>query len=210
MDERLLIALCLVVGGGLGAFLGAAFGAMAGLQYAQSGGAAGTGFGRWVADTFARAGQREMTSTRRAVLIGAADGFVFLGVVGLLAGAVVAVFGRPDPRWLGLAALAVTLLVAAAAFFGTLAYSMTRYGARAIVCILGGGLAGSLIAGILFGADDCLYGTLPGLVAGLALSFAFRRYTPTFRPPGVDEPAPAHRSEASTDIFHKPDAFREE
>src|SRR5262249_35647920 len=55
MDERLWISLWIVSGGGLGSVLGGLFGGLAGALYAQSGGAAGTGFGRRVADTFARA-----------------------------------------------------------------------------------------------------------------------------------------------------------
>jgi hypothetical protein len=218
MDERLRVSLWVVVSGGLGAVLGGAFGGLAGLLYAQGGGAAGTRFGRRVADAFARAGQSEASPTARAALVGAADGFLFLGVVGVLAGAAAAVFGRADPRWLAPAALGAALLVGAAAFFGSLAYSMTRHGARAITCILGGGLFGSLAAGLLLGVDDCLFGTLPGFILGLALSFVVRRYTPTFRPPQVGEPSARRRPDAETDItgppqpgvFRKPDAFEEE
>src|SRR5262245_23579821 len=105
MDERLRISLWMVSGGGFGAVLGGVFGGLAGALYAQSGGAAGTGFGRRVADAFARAAGRGLSPVRQAAITGAADGFVFLGIVGTLAGVLMATVGRADPRWLDVAAL---------------------------------------------------------------------------------------------------------
>jgi hypothetical protein len=203
MDEQLRICLWIVGCGTIGAVLGGAFGALTGFLYNQGGGAAGTRFGRWVADSFTRTAEQEPSPVTYAVLVGAADGFLFLGIVGTLAGTAVALLSNAEPRWLGLAALGSALLVGGAVFFGTLAYAMTRHGARATVCILGGGLIGSILAGSVLGVNDTLYGTLPGFLIGLALSFLTRRYTPSFRPPDVGEPAVHPRSDA--DAIRKPD-----
>ena len=222
MDERLRISLWMVSGGGLGCVLGGVFGGLAGALYAQSGGAAGTGFGRRVADTFARAQGRGLSPIRQAAITGAADGFVFLGIVGTLAGVLAATVGRADPRWLDVAALGSALLVGGAAFFGVLAYGMARNGVRSVLYIFAGGLLGSFLAGILLGADNCLLGTIPGLFAGLMLSLVGGRYAPTFRSPRVEKAVPRLRSNHETDItgpprrrpdanaFRKPDATEEE
>jgi len=202
MDERLRICLWMLGCGGIGAILGGAFGAMTGYLYHESGGVAGTRFGRWVADSLAHTAEHEPSSAWYAVLVGAADGFLFLGVLGLCAGIAVALCGQVDASWLGMAALGSALLVGLAAFFGTLAYAMTRYGSRALLFILGGGLFGSMMAGSLLGVNDTLFGTVPGFLLGLALTFVTRRYTPTFRPPNVGEPvSPRH---TDTDAIRKP------
>jgi hypothetical protein len=171
MDEHLRISLWVVSGGGLGAVLGGTFGALTGALYAQNGGSAGTRFGRGVAATFARAAEEEPSPVRQAAITGAADGVLFLGIVGTLSGAAVAIIGNAHLRWLGMAALACAALVGAAVFFGVLAYGMARNGIWAVVYIFAGGLFGSSVAGVLLGADRCLLGTIPGLVLGLALGF---------------------------------------
>ena len=187
MDERLRISVWLVSGGGLGAVLGGAFGALTGALYAQHGGSAGTRFGRGVADAFARAAEEEPSAVRRAAITGAADGVLFLGIIGTLTGVGVAIIGHAPLRWLGAAALGSAFLVGAAAFFGILAYVMAHNGVRAVVYVFAGGLFGSSVARVLLGADRCLLGTIPGLVLGLALGFVARRDAPTFRPPHADE-----------------------
>jgi hypothetical protein len=187
MDERLRISLWVVSGGGLGAVLGGAFGALTGVLYAQHGGSAGTRFGRSVADAFARAAEREPTPVGQAAITGAADGVLFLGILGTLAGASVAILGNVHPRWLGVAALASSALVGAAAFFGVFAYAMARNGVWAVVYVFAGGLFGSSVAGVLLGADRCLLGSVPGLIAGLTVGFLTRRDAPTSRPPRAGE-----------------------
>jgi hypothetical protein len=204
MDERLRICLWMLGCGGIGAVLGGAFGALTGYLYNEGGGAAGTRFGRWVADSFTHTAEQEPSPAWYAVLVGAADGFLFLGVLGLCAGVGVALIGQADPSGLGMAAVGSALFVGLAVFFGTLAYAMTRYGTRALLFILAGGLFGSLIAGSLLGFNDCLFGTLPGFLLGLALTFVTRRYAPTFRPPNMREPVSHSLADSPTD----PDAIR--
>jgi hypothetical protein len=214
MDERLRIFLWMVSGGGLGAVLGGAFGGLTGVLYAQSGGAAGTALGRRVADAFARAGERELSPVRRAAIVGTADGFLFLGVVGIVAGVLVATVGHADPRWLGTAALGSTLLVGSAAFFGVLAYGITRCGVWAVMYASAGGLFGAILASFAMGVDNCLFGAIPGLFAGLMLALVGGRYAPTFRSPRVGKAVPRLRSNIETDITDSPqrrpdvDAFR--
>jgi hypothetical protein len=205
MDERLRISLWMVGGGGLGSVLGGVFGALAGALYAKSGGAAGTGFGRRVADAFARAQGRGLSPIQQAAITGTADGFVFLGIVGTLAGVLLATVGRADPRWLEVAALGSALLVGGAAFFGVLAYGMARNGVWAVLYVFAGGLLGSFLAGIVLGADNCLLGTIPGLFAGLMLSLIGGRYAPTFRSPRVGKTVSRLRSNTETDITGPPD-----
>jgi hypothetical protein len=204
MDERLRICLWMISGGGLGAVLGGAFGALTGALYAQSGGAAGTGFGRRVADSFARTAEEEVSPVRRAALIGAADGFLFLGIVGALAGVLLATVGHADPLQLGTVALGSTLLVGMAAFFGVLAYGMARNGVWAVLWVFAGGLLGSFLAGVLLGADNCLVGTIPGLLSGLIFSLARGLYAPTFRSPRIGKPAARLRADTETDITGRP------
>jgi hypothetical protein len=219
MDERVRISLWVLCGGGLGAILGGAFGALTGALYAQSGRAAGTGLGRRVADVFTRAGERPASAVQHAALTGAADGFLFLGIMGALTGAGVAIFGAASPRWLAPAALGAALLVGAAAFFGVLAYAMAHNGVRAVLHVFAGGLLGAFLASTLLGADRCLLGAVPGLAAGLTLSFVMRRYAPAFQPPSVGAATPRRRMDSSTDLtrpyhgeqsFRRPDDFEEE
>jgi hypothetical protein len=215
MDERLRICLWMVGGGGLGAILGGTFGALTGVLHAQSGGAAGTGFGRRVADAFARTAEEEVSPARRAAMSGAADGFLFLGLLGLVAGALLGASGRSADELLLPALGGAMVLVGGAVFFGVLALAMTRIGVWAVIDVFACGLLGSLLAGILLGADRCLLGTLPGLLIGLIFSFLRGRYAPTFRPPQVGKPVARFRSDAETDItgppHHRPgrDAFRQ-
>lgn len=218
MDERLRICLWLVSGGCLGIVLGGVFGGLTGVLTVRDGRAAGTGFGRRVADAFARTAQQEASPVRQGAITGAADGVLFLGIVGLVSGAFVAIVGDADPRWLPFAALASTLLVSLAAFFGVLAYAMSG-GVRTFGSILAGGLLGAYLAGFLLGADRLLLGVVPGLFVGLLLSFAVRRYAPTFRPPSVAKTLPHVRADADirtaphfrpdADSFQKPDAFED-
>jgi len=222
MDERLRISLWIVSGGGLGVVLGGAFGGLAGMLHARSGHSAGTGFGRRVADAFARTAEREPSPIRHGAITGAADGVLFLGLSGLLAGAFVAIVADADARWLIFAALSSALLVGGASLFGVIGYGLARNGVGSVVYVFAGGLLGSLIAGKLLGANLCLVGTVPGLLAGLALSFVARLYAPAFRPPQVGKAAPRLRSDAEThitgsphprqdnDSFRQPDPFAEE
>lgn len=200
MDDRLWICLWMVGGGGLGAVLGGAFGALTAVLYAQSGGAAGTRLARRLVENFLDTRERQPASTSCAALIGAVDGFLFLGLLGLVAGALLGVSGRAPGELLLPFAVGSVLLVGGAAFFGVLAYSLARNGFWAVLCIFAGGLLGTFLAGIQLGADHCLLGTVPGLFLGMLVSFLRGRYAPTFRSPHVGKSVPRPRSDSETDI----------
>jgi hypothetical protein len=205
MDERLRISVWLVSGGGLGAVLGGAFGALTGALYAQHGGSAGTRFGRGVADAFARAAEEEPSAVRRAAITGAADGVLFLGIVGTLAGAGVAIIGNAPLRWLGVAALGSVALVGAAAFFGLLAYSITSDATHEFLGAFVGCCLGGLLAASLLGSVYGPVGLVPGMYIGKGLARLLRRrYAPKFHPPRAGKVVPRSPTDARTDITGTP------
>ncbi len=224
MDDRLRIFLWIVSGGAFGAVLGGAFGALTAALYLQSGGAAGTGFGRRVADAFARTSLHPPSPLRRAALIGAADGFLFLGLLGIVAGALLGASGRAADEVLMPALAGCVILAGGAVFFGTLALAMS-HSARTVGNVVAGGLLGAFVAALFVGADRLLVGVAPGLLAGLVYSLLYslaaRRYAPTFQPPRVGKTIPHNSADSETDItetphmqsdedsFHKPDSFEE-
>lgn len=203
MDERLRICLWMVGGGGLGVGLGAAFGALTAVMYSRSGGTAGTRLARGIVAKFQDTPE-ENSSSDRTALIGAVDGSLFLGTLGLVAGVLLGASGRGTQELIVPAAVGSTVLVSGAAFFGGLAYSLVRNGLRAVFWVFAGGLAGTLLAGFWLGADHCLLGTIPGLLLGLILSFFHRNYAPAFRTPHVEVVAPQARAESETDITRSP------
>ena len=224
MDDRLRIGLCIVGGGAFGAVLGGAFGGLTAALFAQSGGAAGTGFGRRVADAFARTSLHPPSPLRRAALIGAADGFLFLGLLGIVGGALVGASGRAADEVLMPALAGSVILVGGAIFFGTLALAMS-HSARTVGNVVAGGLLGAFVAALTMGADRLLVGVAPGLLVGLVYSLLYslaaRRYAPTFQPPRIGETIPRNHTDSETDItetphmhsdedsFRKPDSFEE-
>ncbi len=205
MDERLRISLWIVCGGGLGTVLGGAFGALAGALYAQHGGSAGTRFGRSVADAFARNAEEEPSLVRQAAITGAADGVLFLGIVGTLAGAGVAILSNAHPRWLGVAALSSALLVGGAALFGTMAYALSRQTALENEGILVGSVLGAVLAVKLLGSDYFPVGFVFGLYVGNWLAGMLRRrYAPKFSPPQAGKVVSHPPTDAGTDITGTP------
>ena len=204
MDERLWICLWMVSGGCLGAVLGGAFGALTAVLFAQNGGAAGTRLARHIVENVLDSAEQQPSSTGRAAIIGAADGIFFLGLLGLVAGALLGLSGRAVNELLLPVVGGSVLLFGGAAFFGTLAYSLSRTGLWAILWIVGGGMLGTLLAGFLLGADNCLLGTIPGLLAALIFSLIGGRYAPIFRSPRVGKSIPRYRLDTETDIMGPP------
>jgi hypothetical protein len=207
MDDRLRICLWMVGSGGFGSVLGSFFGALAaGLLCAWSGHAAGTRLARQVVDNFLQSGAHQPSPVRRAALIGAADGFFFLGILGLIAGALLGASGWSSERLVAMVwplALDGLFLVGGAILFGLLAYTLTHHG-PALLYITAGGLVGSFLAGRLLGWDNSPIGVVPGLCIGLFLCRAVRRYSPTFHAPRVGATLPPSRSDGSIDITGPP------
>jgi hypothetical protein len=87
-----------VGGAGFGALQGGVFGAVSGALHARGGHWAGTRWGRAVADTFTRAAERELSHVQQGTIAGAADGVLFLGSLGILAGFVLGTNEHNDER----------------------------------------------------------------------------------------------------------------
>jgi hypothetical protein len=220
MDDRLRICLWMIGGGGFGAVLGAGFGALAAVFDARSGGAAGTGLARRVAESLLETSLHPPSPTGRAVLVGATDGFFFLGILGLLGGAILGICGRSANELLVLILIGSLLLSGGAILFGTLAYALTYGGARLLYGAVGGFL-GWWFARTLFGWEYGAGGFVLGTMLAQVLCFAARSYSPKFQPPQAGKAMPQSRSEVETDItgsppsrasddfFHKPDSFEE-
>lgn len=173
MDARLHICLWMIGGGAAGAFLGGVFGGLTGGLFARSGHAAGTGLARRVADNFAQTTERASSPVRRAIFIGATDGFIFLGIFGLAAGVLLGTIHRPTHELLWPALFAV-VLIGGAVFFGLLAYAMSR-GARTLGTVIAGGLLGACLVAMRYGVDRLLFGVVLGFLVGLLFSFAIQR-----------------------------------
>jgi hypothetical protein len=198
MDEGLWTFALTLGCGAFGALLGAAFGATAGAVYWREGRAAGTALGLRVARAFERVAGRELSPGGRGALVGATDGFVFLGVAGVALGAVVARSGGAGDV-LAPVALGAALLAATAAALGLLAYGLGRAGvwALAAACLGAavGGAAGKLLAGWSGLFAGCVGGFLLGNVAVLLVA----RFAPRFVAPTLDGP-PRRRPATPTDI----------
>jgi hypothetical protein len=187
MDEKLHILGWIAGSGGFFAVLGSAFGALAGGLYARSGRRAGTGLGLGVAQALARAGGKELSPTAQGAIVGAVDGFLFLGVLGSLAGAVAAYSGRARLEMVRPVMLGALLLVGGAGFFGGLAYSVTRAGVRGLAAACGCAAVGAFAGFYLAGSHGLLIGIIAGVVAGNLFSLGWRQDGPRFAEPTPDE-----------------------
>lgn len=218
MDDRLHICLWMIGGGALGSGLGVIFGGLSAMMFARSGHAAGTGLARRIADAFERTAEQEPSPLGCAVFIGAVDGVLFLGILGLVAGALLGASGRTAHELLLPALVGSVALFGGAIFFGLLAYAMSR-GAHIIVSVIAFGLFGAFLVALTFGVDRLLLGVVPGFFVGLLFSLAARRYSPTFRTPQIGKTVRYPRSDSDitrsphspsdVDFFRKPDSFEE-
>jgi hypothetical protein len=175
--------------GGCGAVLGMAFGAVTGAVHWGGGRAAGTFLGHRALEAFEAAGGREYSPRQRGALVGATDGFLFLGVLGTLLGVVFTYVAAPDAGVVIYLAIGGFLIALAAAFFGMLAYALVRNGVVAVIGLFVGGIGGAFTAAVLFGADHLMLGVVPGIVLGTAASFLLRKYEPQYRAPRVAKAA---------------------
>lgn len=199
MDERLRICLWMMGGGGFGSVLGSVFGALAAALYAKTGGEAGTHLARSTVENFLQLGERQSSPIRRAALVGAADGFYFLGTVGLAAGAFLGKSGWPTDELFLPMMLGGELLIGGAVLFGTLAYGLTYQGAQFLYG-LAGSILGSIIVGSLLGSVYGSAGCVVGMFAGWLFCRAVRCYSPRFDTPRVGKTAPQPRSHTDTDF----------
>jgi hypothetical protein len=178
MDANLQVFLWLAGGGGFFAVLGGLFGAVAGALYWHSGRASGTAFGLGVAQAFARVADKELSRPGRGAITGAADGVLFLGPLGILAGAVVVSGGWADSRWLAVGAWLALCVAAAAVLFGVLAYAMVRVGFKVLAPACGGGVLGALAGAWLGDVAGLMLGLLTGILIGTAVLALLGRKAP--------------------------------
>jgi hypothetical protein len=175
MDETSHRLFWILGGGGFGAALGGVFGAAAGATYWSSGRTAGTAFGQRVATAFDNAGEQELSRTTRGAIVGATDGFLFLGVVGIMVGVFFASVGQANEALFIPLVITSSILALAAAFFGMLAYAMVRNGVWAVIGLFFGALTGAILSALALGVDRFLLGVVPGMAVGTLASFLLRR-----------------------------------
>jgi len=175
MDEPLILFAWTL--GGTIAFgtLGALFGGLSGWLSWRGGSASGSVLGRRIADALARLIEKELTDSQRGALIGAADGGLFLGLVGTLVGLVAAGSGHAPESWLVPLFFITLSLVLGAILFGVLALGLIRLRMRAVVGASVGGLAGALVAARFFGVLHIVPGAVLGILLGTAAAFFFPR-----------------------------------
>jgi hypothetical protein len=200
MDEGLWTFVLALGCGAFAALLGAAFGAVAGLVYWREGKASGTKLGHGVAQALERAGGRELSPGGRGALVGAVDGFVFLGVVGTVVGVLVARAGHGSGAELGPAAVAAVLLASLATGLGLLAYGLVRAGVWALAAACLGAFVGGALGRALGDWVGLLAGCVGGFLLGNVGALLVARYAPRFTAPSLDDLPRRHRVGDPTDV----------
>jgi hypothetical protein len=116
-----------------------------------------------------------MNDVQRGTLIGAVDGALFLGTLGLLVGLLAGWRGVAPAEWL-LPLFQITLLLTVLAFgFGLMALGILRLRLRAIVPLFVCSIAGSLLAAGYLGIHHIVPGSVAGLVVGIVLALLLLR-----------------------------------
>jgi hypothetical protein len=183
MDERLTTLTWILVSGGGGGLLGALFGGLAGAVHWKNGNATGTGLGLGVARAFDRIAQREMKPGVKGAIVGGVDGLAFLGVVGIIVGAVVMYGGGQGKTVLLPMLLGLALLMGGAVLFGMLAWGILRAGVRSVASVFACGITGALLGAMTAGASGLLAGCVGGAVVGNVLALLFQRWSAAPEPP---------------------------
>jgi hypothetical protein len=185
MDERIRIFFC-ILGGAVGfGVIGAVFGGFARALFHASGKASGTAVGAAAVSGLEYLRGDELSDLARARVSGAADGAVFLGVLGGLLGAYAGYQGPEETPLVLYALLGAAVLAVGAVLFGVTGYLMEGTGVRVVVLLFVGGICGALIGALAEGPDGLILGTLAGAFLGIAVSAWGRP-----RPPDEEEPAP--------------------
>ncbi len=176
MDDSLVLFAWTLGGAVAFGLLGTLFGGFAGWHSWSSGRASGTLLARNVADALARLSEREWNDVQRGTLIGAVDGAIFLGSVGLLIGLIAGWRGQAPAEWL-LPLFQIVLLLAVLAFsFGLLALGILRLRFRAIPPLVFCSIGGGLLAAGEVGIAHIVPGAVAGLVVGVVLAALFSRW----------------------------------
>ena len=185
MDERFRIFFCILGGAAGFGLIGAVFGALARALFHASGKTSGTGIGAAAVRGLEHLRGEDLSEWSRARVSGAADGAVFLGVLGGLLGAYAGYQGPEEMPLLLDALLGAAVLALAAVLFGVTGYVMAGTGVRVVALLFVGGILGALAGAVAAGPDGLIVGTLAGAFLGIAVSVWARP-----RPLDEDEPAP--------------------
>lgn len=164
MDDRLLYFFWLVGSAAYFGILGAGFGALAGSLSHGDGRPTGTGIARRVARNFERVKSRGFTSQGLGSLIGAVDGFLFLGSVGLAVGWVGYHFHFGAVQILVII-LFTLLLIGLALFFGSIGYLASKGGVAGVGILF----LMILLMGTIGFYRHQMEGLMMGVVGGMAL-----------------------------------------
>lgn len=175
MDDRLALLLWTLAGTFAFALLGGLFGGLAGWMSWRSGYASGTILGRRVAAALARLMEEEPSEGQKAVLIGAADGVLFLGLIGMLLGLIAGRRNEPPADWLLPAFGILVLLLIGAVVFGALAYRMVSLRVSAVLGFFVGGMSGALIAAFEWGVEHIVPGAVIGILVVALIGLALPR-----------------------------------
>jgi hypothetical protein len=173
VDEQLLTFGRVLACGGFFALVGAAFGGLVGHLAWMRGRPAGSVPGLTVARAMARITGREGSPGATGAVVGAVDGFLFLGLSGVALGLLAA---KGHFGWAVLSRLAFGFLVltGGAVFFGGLAVGITYAGVRSIAGVFAAGMVGAAGGGIIGRGDGIVAGAVGGMLAGTLLGL-FRR-----------------------------------
>lgn len=163
--------------GGAASFslIGGLFGALAGGLSWRNGNATGSFIGTRLARAIQRVVERDLTPTQKGIIVGAADGAVFLGIVGILVGLIAHFSGEEPSRWLWPTFLLVMALLSGAVLFGLLAYGILHLKVHSIFTISVGGLIGGSITALNMGAEHIVPGAVAGMIVGSLLYYLISR-----------------------------------
>jgi hypothetical protein len=174
VDDRLRAFWQVFASGAFFGVLGAAFGALVGHLSWTRGRPAGSAAGLAVARALARVSEREATPGRSGLVVGAVDGFLFLGLLGTVFGLLITARGSADWAVLSRPAVGALLLTGGAVFFGGLALAIIHAGGKAVIGVFAGGMVGAVSGAFFARADGIIIGAVGGVLAGTVLGVARR------------------------------------
>lgn len=175
MDDRFSIFAWTLAGAFSFALLGGVFGGLAAWLSWRNGNASGSRMGRKVADAVARLFENELSAGGRGAIVGAADGALFLGLVGTLIGLIAWHRGQPPASWVVPAFVWLFLLIGGAVFFGLLACGLIHLSVPGIAGAFVGGIGGALLTARYIGVAHIVPGAVAGLVVGALAIFLLPR-----------------------------------
>lgn len=175
MDKTTLL-FAWTLGGGLAfALLGALFGGLSGWLNWRAGYAGGTKLGHRIADALSHLFHQDLSPIQRGALIGAADGGMFLGMLGTILGLIAARFTAEPRDWIVPLFSTTLLLICGTLVFGFLALGMVRLRWSAILGLFAGGMAGAFLTARYVGVSHIVPGAVAGVIVGVLVAALWPR-----------------------------------